>query len=389
MENNDRNGSVLTRRRFVSAAASTAALTGIGGLAMPAISRAVNRPIITHGIQSGDVSVDSGIVWARSDRPARMLVDVSTTDSFKSILGTTCIDAFPETDYTAKALIEDLPGGQDIFYRIRFEDHSYPVVLSEPQIGRFRTAPDERRSITFAWSGDTAGWGIDEARGGMLTYATMLRNRPDFFIHCGDHIYADCTIRPTRKLPNGEVWKSIVTEEKSRVAQTLGDFRGNYKYNLLDRNVLAFNAGVPMFAQWDDHEVTNDWCPGEPLDGYRHNSMLKLVAAGCRAFHEFMPMRETMAEAGRIYRKIPYGPLLDVFMLDMRSYRGALRKDDGWVDILGSTQVAWLKRELKRSKATWKVIAADLPLGVVSRDAVAQGDGPPQARELEIADLLG
>src|SRR5262249_42458108 len=67
------------------------------------------------------------------------------------------------------------------------------------------------------------------------------------------------------KLPNGEVWRNIVTEEKSKIAQTLADFRGNYKYNLLDKNVLAFNAEVPLFAQWDDHEVTNDWCPGEAL----------------------------------------------------------------------------------------------------------------------------
>ena len=40
------------------------------------------------------------------------------------------------------------------------------------------------------------------------------------------------------------------------------------------------------------------------------------------------------------------------------------------------------------SQATWKVIAADLPIGVVSGDAVAQGDGPPRGREFEIADLL-
>ena len=54
----------------------------------------------------------------------------------------------------------------------------------------------------------------------------------------------------------------------------------------------------------------------------------RLSARGGRAFHEFMPMRETLAEAGRIYRKIPYGPLLDVFMLDMRSYRTAIGA--GW-----------------------------------------------------------
>ena len=40
------------------------------------------------------------------------------------------------------------------------------------------------------------------------------------------------------------------------------------------------------------------------------------------------------------------------------------------------------------SQATWKVIAADLPIGLISDDAVAQGNGPPHGRELEIAEIL-
>ena len=93
----------------------------------------------------------------------------------------------------------------------------------------------------------------------------------------------------------------------------------------------------------------------------------------------------------RVYRKIGYGPLLDVFLIDMRSYRGANdahRTDAAPADLLGRTQLSWLKRELQRSRALWKVIAADLPIGLVSQDAVAQGDGPPHGREHEIADLL-
>src|SRR5262249_26272516 len=158
---------------------------------------------------------------------------------------------------------------------------SFPI-LSEPQIGRFHTAPRDRRSISFVWSGDTAGggWGIDESRGGMRTYATMLKSRPDFFIHCGDHIYADCPIPSERKLANGQVWKNVVTEEKSKIARTLAEFRGNYKYNLLDGNLRAFNAEVPIFAQWDDHEVTNDWCPGEAMGRRARSDMLALAARG-------------------------------------------------------------------------------------------------------------
>jgi len=180
----------LTRRRFLTTAASTTALVA---LAKPHLSRAADRPLVSHGVQCGDVSVDSGVVWARADRPSRMQVEIATTDSFKDIRQGVFVDALPESDFTAKTLIEGLPAGQDIFYRIRFQDLSSPTVTSEPVVGRFRSAPADRRSISFVWSGDTAGqgWGIDEARGGMRTYATMLRNRPDFFIHSGDNVYAD------------------------------------------------------------------------------------------------------------------------------------------------------------------------------------------------------
>ena len=206
----------------------------------------------------------------------------------------------------------------------------------------------------------------------MRTYATMLRSAPDFLIHSGDNIYADVSIPPEQKLPGGGVWRNIVTEEKSKPAETLAEFRGNYKYNLLDRNVRAFNAAVPIFTQWDDHEVTNNWWPGEPLTRAEHErkhyvekNALLLAARANRAFHEFMPTRKSVSEPGRVYRKFSYGPLLDIFMLDMRSYRGA--NGEGNEEsyrpaayFLGPRQVAWLKRGLANSRATWKVIAADM-----------------------------
>jgi alkaline phosphatase D len=383
-----RHAASLSRRRFLGTAAATLAA---GGLARPYLSRAADRPCITHGIACGDVSHDAAVVWARSDRPARMLVEIAPTERFTTITAAHVVDALPATDFTAKALIQGLPGGQDLFYRVRFADYAAPTIVGEAQVGRFRTAPETSRSVSFVWSGDAAGqgWGIDESRGGMRTFATMLGNRPDFFIHSGDSIYADCPIPTEQRLPGGLIWRNIVTEEKSKVAETLDEFRGNYKYNLLDRNVRAFNAEVPIFAQWDDHEVTDDWCPNEgvPSSAYRERSIAALAARANQAFHEFMPMRETPVEAGRIYRKIFYGPMLDIFMLDMRSYRTANRRPDE-ARILGPVQLAWLQRELSRSRATWKIIAADLPVGLISYDAVAQGDGPPIGREVEIAELL-
>src|SRR6266851_5658448 len=400
----------LTRRQWLVRSASTVALAALGGLARPYLSRAADRPGIGYGLASGDVSTDSAVVWARADRPARMLVECSTLESFKTIIGVASSDALPERDFTSKVLLQGLPAGQDIFYRVRFDDIGETGTSGETQVGHFRTAPGAQgsrpqgsrsqalispTSISFVWSGDTAGqgWGIDPARGGMRTYKTMLENRPDFFIHCGDHIYADCPVPTELKLPNGETWRNIVTEEKSAVAHSLAQFRGNYKYNLLDDNLRAFHAQVPMLAQWDDHEVTNDWSPIGSADatGYAEDGTSRLVARARRAFHEFMPIRATPPREGRVYRRIGYGPLLDVFLIDMRSYRDSTwnkRDDRGDCFILGPVQLAWLKRELMASDATWKVIAADLPIGLISEDAIALGDGPPERRECEIADLL-
>jgi alkaline phosphatase D len=267
----------VTRRHLLATGVAATALTTIGGIARPFISRANNRPLITHGIQSGDVSVDSGVIWARADRPSRMLVEIATTESFKDARNAAFVDALPETDFTAKLLLENLPPAQEIFYRVRFQDLASPTIVGEAQVGRFRTAPNDRRSISFVWSGDTAGqgWGIDESRGGMRTYATMLKSRPDFFVHNGDTIYADGPIAAEQKMPNGEAWRNIVSEDKSKAAETLQEFRGNYKYNLLDKNLRAFNVEVPIFTQWDDHEVTNNWWPGEPLTRAEHQRRRK------------------------------------------------------------------------------------------------------------------
>src|SRR5689334_8544829 len=170
----------LTRRNFLARSASTLALAGAGVLAKPYVGRAADRPVI-EGIQSGDVDAGSAIVWARADRASRMRVEFSTVASFGTILGAASADAFPERDLTARLKLDNLPAGQDIFYRVHFEDIAFGVA-GETRVGHFRTAPRAHQSISFVWSGDTAGqgWGIDASRGGYRSYRTMLQNRPDF-----------------------------------------------------------------------------------------------------------------------------------------------------------------------------------------------------------------
>jgi alkaline phosphatase D len=406
-----------SRRQFIQSsglligAAAVPAAALRAAQAAPAIVTAEGaRPQLAQGIQIGDVRAGRALIWSRADRPARLWVEYDFDPSFANAVRIRGPHALETTDYTARLDLTGLPADRHVFVRVQFQDLSSDRVMSEPAMGHFRTAPDSARDIRFLWSGDTAGqgWGINPDFGGMRIYESMRQTRPDFFIHSGDNIYADGPIPAFKPAENGRVWRNIVTPEVSKVAETLGEFRGRYKYNLLDENVRRFNAEVPQIWQWDDHEIVNNWSDAKSLladDRYTEKRVPLLTARGTRAFLEYAPMRYAGAvESERVYRHIPYGPLLDVFVLDMRSYRGPNtynRQTEPGPDtaFLGAEQVEWLKRSLRASKAVWKVIAADMPLGLNVGDGTdaegrprwensANGDGPVLGREFEIADIL-
>ena len=398
----------LDRRRFLAgalAAGGTVAVTAAApAWVRPAFALVrADRPLVSHGVQSGDVTLDRAVLWARSDRPGRLLVDIATSPRFRDVRTIRGPIADEATDFTAMVEARGLPAGHDIFYRARFTDPGRDGLEGEAVVGRLRTAPARRRDdVSFVWSGDTAGqgWGINPDTGGMVTYETMRGLAPDFFIHSGDTAYCDGPLLETVPLPGGGVWRNIVTPEKAKVAETLAEFRGNFRYNLIDENVRRFNAEVSVLAQWDDHEVVNNWYPGEILTDPRYTvTDVNLLAARARqAFHEYFPIADVRRDPGRVYRKVAYGPNLDVFLIDLRTYRGPNTANDQAepgpdTAILGDTQLRWLRRELRDSRATWKVIASDMPIGLVVPDgtafeAIAQGRPETLGRELELAALL-
>jgi alkaline phosphatase D len=407
----------LSRRAFLSRVATASAGMLVPGLraapifvqgSAPAVITSEQvRPAIPYGVASGDVTGHAAIVWSRTDRPSRMLLEYATTESFSNTRRVRGPTALPVDDFTARIHLTNLPPGQDIFYRVTFQDLTDVKVSSIPVVGHFRTAPAERRDLILVWGGDTAGqgWGINLEWGGMKIYQQMRRLQPDCFIHCGDYIYADNPIQAEVKLEDGTIWKNVTIPEKTKVAETLTEFRGNYIYNLMDEHVRQFNAEVPQLVQWDDHETTNNWFPGGSIDArnprynaYTVKSHDLLAANALRAFLEYTPLRFSREDPERIYRAFSYGPALDIFMLDERSYRGANspnRQDrrSAETDFLGMPQMRWLQKALLTSKATWKLISSDMPLGLLVPDvkgfeAWANGDGPALGRELELADLM-
>ncbi|MGE0313549.1 MAG: alkaline phosphatase [Lautropia sp.] len=422
-----------TRRLVLKSSTGLAALGAVPSLLLsravyaqgstpaPAIvSTDASRPSLAFGLQFGDPRIDAAagaapsasvLAWTRADRLSRLKVEWSLDEGFSNATTLPLLTLVPGTDHTGRIDLRGLPPGRQVFVRMTPLGIDSPRVQGEAVRGSFRTPTNDAGNLRFVWSGDTGGqgWGISPSHGGMKTYRTMLEQSPAFFIHSGDTIYADGPIAAEQKLPGDDLWRNLVTEEKSKVAETLDEFRGNYRYNLMDEHVRAFNAQVPQIWQWDDHEVTNNWSASKDLstnDKYREKRIGVLAARAAQAFLEYAPIRlHGDEERDRVYRRIPQGPLLDLLMVDMRSYRGANSANlqasyDADSHFMGPAQIAWLKTELKRSAATWKVIGADMPIGLQVGDgkeadgkarweAIANGEaGAPLGREQEIADLL-
>lgn len=413
-------GSPLRRRAVLRSVAGASGILASPWLAAKAWAQAsparviaeAHRPALAKGTMSGDVAHDRAMVWSATDRPSRMLVQWDTTPRFANPRFVAGPMALGVTDYTARVDLTALPPDQTIFYRVQFQDAARPRVSSDWAQGSFQSAPAARRQVRVIWSADTGGqgFGINPDMGGMRMYDTMRRAEPDLFIHAGDTIYATTPLQAEKTVEGGQVWRNTLAPARTRPAQTLEEFRGCYSYNLLDEPLRRFNAEVAQVWNWSDHEVTNNWSPSKdlgPWQDYTEKQVGILQACGTRAFLEYAPMRwHAQDEAERIYRRIPYGPLLDVFVTDMRSYRGGnssnlQTRESADTAYFGNAQVDWLLRELKASRALWKIVSLDMPLGAMVRDGQLQdgeghpvmensanGDGPPLGRELEIARLL-
>jgi alkaline phosphatase D len=265
-----------------------------------------------------------------------MLVEWAYNEQFhkaRRIVGPHALDI---SDFTARQDLEGLEAGSDVFVRVSFQSLDNARATSKPVTGRFVVPPEAmlgeghmfgraRTNLRFQWGGDTAGqgWGINPGFGGMRIYETMRQRNPLFFIHSGDTIYADGPIAAAAVAENGQIWNNIVTPQVAKVAETLDEFRGRYRYNLLDDNVRRFNAEVPQIWQWDDHEVTNNWSDAKDLSAdarYTEKNVPLLIARGTKAFLEYAPMRPfDVRESQRVYRRYSYGPLLELFVVDMRS----------------------------------------------------------------------
>jgi len=173
----------LSRRRFLAVTAASTAISAVGGIARPYLSRAADRPVITHGIQSGDVTNDSAVVWARADRPGphvgrRSRPATASRPSTAPSSSMRCLKP------TSRQRVDRWPA--------RRPGHLLSHPLPGPRLAdHHRRAGDrplsqraaDRRSVSFVWSGDTAGQGWASTRRGAACAPTRPCCATARFLH--------------------------------------------------------------------------------------------------------------------------------------------------------------------------------------------------------------
>lgn len=388
---------MLSRRRFLGTALATSAAACAPRGRSSLLGGGGARPFLTHGTQAGDVGGGEATIWARGSEPGWLEVEWDTTASFAAARRVERARASEASDGAATVRLSGLPDEQRIWYRARLTREAARGA-SEWTVGSFATP--STKQVRFVWSGDTCGqgFGINDEWGGLLGYRAMRAAQPDFFVHCGDLIYADNPIEAELPLADGKLWKNRTNPHVAKVADGLDDFRARFAYVLDDEHVRALAAEVPILATWDDHETRNNWYPGQVLDDPRYlreRRASQLAGWARRAAFEWVPIRRGGEAAPPMHRHIAYGPLLDVFVLDLRAYRSANDENRGARrELLGAAQRRWFVEAIARSRAAWKVVVCSQPLGLIVPDGEARqegwanGGGPALGREQELAELL-
>ncbi|MFF7947572.1 alkaline phosphatase D family protein [Streptomyces griseorubiginosus] len=354
----DSNSLSPRRRTVVKAAAATAVLAAPLAAAIPA--RAAEAPAFLHGVASGDPLPDGILLWTRVTPTAEAVPGsglgpdtevawtVAKDKAFTNVVAKGSVTATAASDHTVKADVRGLAPATDYWFRFSAGGTDSPAA-------RTRTAPAADAAVTNLRFGvvSCANW---EA-GFFSSYRHLAaRGDLDAWLHLGDYIYEYGT---------GEYGtRDTVVRQHAPTHEilTLADYRirhGRYK---TDPDLKALHAVAPVVAIWDDHEFANDaWSGGaENHTEGTEGAWTARQAAAKQAYFEWMPVRPALA--GTTYRRLRFGKLADLSLLDLRSFRSQqVAVGNGSVDdpdrtITGRAQLDWLKAGLKSSDTTWRLV---------------------------------
>lgn len=385
------------RRAFLLRAAQGAAATTLPRWAWSQPQRQQSNPFAL-GVASGDPGTDGVVLWTRllpeashARQPLTVRWELADDEGFRRIVQRGQATALPELGHSVHVELAGLAPGRWYHYRFMHGD-------AVSTMGRTRTAPaadalPERLRLAFA---SCQRW----EHGHYAAWRHVRADEPDLVLFLGDYIYEYASPKDS---------SGLARVHSLRLATTLADYRDRYALHKSDPALQAAHAACPWMVTWDDHEVQNDYAgdagKGDPA------GFLAQRSAAWQAFYESMPLRAASLvqrdfSALQVYRRLPWGRLAHLHLLDARQYRslqacrtaassaGAVRPKDCAElaeparSFLGMAQEQWLDAGLaadaRDGRTRWSVVAQQTlfsprhyPSGVVSTDS---WDGYPGAR---------
>ena len=411
--------SPTSRRRFLTGTAMAAIAVGLqhSQVVTFAERRArVSADPFTLGVASGDPTPSGVVLWTRlapdplhggglaHAGPIEVDWIVAHDPALRRIVRRGSAVARRQLAHSVHVEVEGLEPGREYWYRFTAAGAASPV-------GRTRTAPADDRRLerlrlgVCSCANFQGGW--------FAAYGRMAEEELDLVLHLGDYIYES---GPAYSTIDGRRHTTPAAGANARQLTTLADYRDRHAQYKTDPALQAAHAAAPWVVLTDDHDVENDYAGAiDEEAGTAPAAFLLQRAAAYRAFYEHMPLRRSALPTGpdmRLYRRLRFGDLLDLHLLDSRQYRtdqpddlstAAGRKQaprdfrpglppggNPGGTMLGAEQERWLLGGLRRSHARWnalgnQVMMAEFDFGRFA----APADGGPHSFNVDSWDGYG
>ncbi|PXY24859.1 alkaline phosphatase [Prauserella coralliicola] len=344
----------LSRREMFRAGGALAAVAGAGMLGPTAAAQEAGP--FAHGVASGDPLPDGVLLWTRvtpapeavpgSGLGPEVMVswEIARDEAFTSVAGRGSVTTGPARDHTVKVDVAGLEPATWYWYRFAVAGTASPV-------GRTRTAPAVGAAVERLRFGVVSCSNLQS--GHFAAYRHLAeRDDLDLVVHLGDYLYEygaeDGAVRP---------------HDPPVEMTTLEHYRRRHAQYKSDPDLRALHARVPFAVTWDDHESANDaWSGGaENHTEGAEGTWTDRRAASQQAYAEWMPVR--YEPGGRLYRRLTFGTLAELSMLDLRTYRSrqAAHPFDPAIGdpertIAGAEQLSWLTSGLVTASTQWKLV---------------------------------
>ena len=352
-----------------------------------------------HGVASGDPLPDAVVIWTRitpdehafpgsgDGAPTKVRWRVAKDPEMRQVVQHGEATSQPERDHTIHVDVRGLRPGTVYFYTFTVADGPHAGATSP--LGRTKTAPVGRVERQRWAVASCANW---EA-GFFSAYADMAERgwagELDLTVFLGDYIYEYAQYEYAGYGP-------VRLHHPAHEIVSLADYRTRYGRYRTDPALQNAHASMPWVVVWDDHEVANNnWRDGaENHDPYEGAFTARRDAA-MRAYYEWMPVRLTeTSQQGRIYRSLKFGDLVELTIMDLRTYRdvefwkGGARQPGDARSMLGAEQYNWLEHTLERSTATWNALGNSVMFSPLHVGAVFNNPATRPIAESLSANIL-